>query len=81
MIIKKITIGFVVQTFDTEKEFLLSQEFIAGDEVTYEDEKGEPLSYYDIKWWRSGEDCGRVEPYCPFTMVQPDAIRGMSQFD
>lgn len=38
----KITPGFMVQGFD-EHDRLISQEFIAGDEVTWEDESGNPL--------------------------------------
>lgn len=42
MIKKKITHGFVVQNFDSEGNFI-SQEFIAGDVVEFENEFGEPL--------------------------------------
>lgn len=47
----KITVGFVVQTFqknDKGKFVCTKQEFIAGDQCEYEDEKGkqiEPLDY------------------------------------
>jgi len=52
--IKKITHGYVIQTFDEE---LISQEFIAGDEVDYEDEHGNEIDpTYD---------------YAPFDMAQP----------
>ncbi len=39
MIINKITVGFVVQQFDTEKNKWVSQEFVASDnfEVEYAD--------------------------------------------
>ena len=59
MIIKKITTGFVIQTFDTDTNKFVEQEFIAGDEVTHEDEVGNEVS----------EDL--VDPYLPFDMVQP----------
>lgn len=42
----KITTGFVVQQYEknTDGEFVcVGQEFIAGDQVDYEDVKGEPL--------------------------------------
>ena len=42
----KITVGFVSQTFelnDNDKMVCAKQEFISGDEVSYENEYGEPL--------------------------------------
>ena len=63
MIIKKITVGFVIQSFDTEKGKFISQEFIALDQVDYEDEKG------NIATWPPSNDEG--EPYLDFDMVQP----------
>ena len=39
----KITVGFVIQTFDknaTGKFICTKQEFIAGDQVDYEDQDG-----------------------------------------
>lgn len=53
---KKITVGFVIQTFD-ESSKCIEQEFIAGDQVDYEDADGNP-----IKEWSE---------YQPFDMVQP----------
>jgi len=67
MIIKKITTGFVVQTFDTKEKRYLSQEFIAG-EVDYETMKGEPVTNTGML-----NDDGS-EPYLPFTMLQPGFI-------
>jgi hypothetical protein len=64
MLVKKITVGFVVQTFDTEKQQFLSQEFIAGNQEDYEDEAGNPVSL----------DLVRVEGRelrLPFDMKQP----------
>lgn len=57
MIVNKITIGFVIQQFDTETNTFVSQEFIAGDEVTYENQMGEAVDSF-------------LE-YLPFEMVQP----------
>jgi hypothetical protein len=42
MLVNKITTGFVIQTFDTEKKRFVSQEFVAGDQVDYEHKEGEP---------------------------------------
>jgi len=54
--VKKITSGFVVQTF--VDGIFIEQEFIAGDEVDVEDEDGNPV-YSHL-------------PYHPFDMVQPN---------
>ena len=59
MIIKKITTGFVIQEFDTETGLFVAQEFVAGDQVDYEDEEGEKV------------DSEGVDGYLPFDMVQP----------
>ncbi len=61
MIQKKITTGFVVQTYDTKKKRWIDQEFIAGDECDYEDENGNPLD----------ETAEIRNKYLPFDMVQP----------
>lgn len=57
---KKITIGFVIQTYWDNK--CVDQEFVAG-EVSYEDANGEPVD-------------GPIEneEYCPFQMRQPEEI-------
>ena len=49
MIVKKVTTGFVIQEFDTETRQFVSQEFVAGEQVDFEDEFGdtvEPFSEY-----------------------------------
>jgi len=56
MIIKKIVYGYVVQTF--EGDDCVEQEFIAGDQVEWEDENGEQL---DLDF----------TPYHPMEMKQP----------
>ena len=56
MIKKKITTGFVIQTFDTETGKFIEQDFIAGESV-WEDERGEPTEHQ--------------EEYLPFDMKQP----------
>ena len=58
MIVNKTTPGFVIQQFDTETRRFISQEFIAGDEVDFEDEDGEPVDSFD--------------EYLPFDMTQPN---------
>jgi hypothetical protein len=65
MIVNKITHGFVIQSFDTEKRRFVSQEFIAGDECVYEDENGDIVDYT--------EALPTPEPYLPFEMEQPKA--------
>ena len=76
MIIKKITFGFVVQTFDTElsKPQLysmgsigrcISQEFVAGDQVEYEGLDGSVIE---------GDAFDPMTlSYHPFNMEQPEA--------
>ena len=44
-IYKKITTGFVTQTF--EDGILTDQEFTAGDDVEYENESGEAVDIFD----------------------------------
>lgn len=63
MTVNKITIGFVIQTFKTDTGECIGQEFIAGDEITYEDGYGEDL----------GTPVQEI-PYIPFEMVQPDEM-------
>lgn len=58
MIVNKITNGFVIQQFDTETRQFIGQEFIAGDEVTFEDEDGESVESFD--------------EYLPYEMKQPN---------
>lgn len=69
MIIKKITVGFVVQTFDTEKvnkegkAFCLGQDFIAG-ETSCEDMTGDLLDITDVE-----TEHGVQLAYEPFLMT------------
>ena len=58
---KKVVVGYVVQSYN-DNGTPESQEFIAGDEVTYEDEfYGEPIDPPTEK-----------EVYLPYDMVQPN---------
>jgi len=59
---QKITHGFVIQTYDGPH--CISQEFIAGDPVVYEDMNG---NYVD------SERITASEVYQPFEMVQPES--------
>jgi hypothetical protein len=65
MLVKKITAGFVIQTFDTTTMKWVSQEFVAGDECDIENDKGEPL----INTAAFSVVC---DEYLCFDMVQPN---------
>lgn len=65
MEIRKITTGFVVQSFDQTGKFL-GQEFVCGDDCAYEDENGETLIPDDDEFEEPG--------YEPYEMVQPDYV-------
>jgi hypothetical protein len=71
MKIQKITHGFVVQTFDTDTQSWVDQEFISGCECEYEVEAdavvNEPISVEQFMSHVKGEN----EPYLPYNMVQP----------
>ncbi len=60
MKIDKITTGFVIQTYDTKTGRCVGQEFVAGDDVKYEDKHGESVD------WEENPDA-----YQPLDMVQP----------
>lgn len=56
---KKITTGFVIQNYDDNGK-CTGQEFIAGDQVDWEDDDGEPINEM-------------IEhEYFPYEMVQPE---------
>ena len=59
MLINKITEGYVVQVFDTEQNDFVEQRFVAGDQVSHEDDEGNNIS------------SSLVTKYQPFDMVQP----------
>ena len=70
MRINKTTYGFVIQTWDTELNRWIAQEFVAGDQTEYEEADTErTLDPADI--WSDGP-----EPYLPFEMKQPDDVAG-----
>ena len=61
-LIDKVTAGFVTQTFDTEKKKCISQAFIAGGDVSWE----------DSMTGKNVPDGNIIElPYQTFNMVQP----------
>ncbi len=64
MLINKVTSGFVVQVFDTDKRCFVSQNFVNG-ECAYEDRRGNPVDPNLLVL--DGE-----EATLPFDMVQPD---------
>lgn len=66
MKIKKIIVGFVIQTFDTDKQEFIHQEFIAGDEISYETEDGHGINEADFE----NRVIGKT-PYLPLEMSQP----------
>jgi len=68
MLINKVTAGFVVQVFDTDKRCFVSQNFIPG-ECAYEDRRGKPVAPSLLVI--DGE-----EATLPFEMVQPDDPSG-----
>lgn len=57
---QKVTVGYVVQKYD-DLGNPVSQWFVAGDDVSYEDEVGEPI------------DVPSNEQYLPFNMEQPES--------
>lgn len=67
MILCKVTVGTVVQKFDTDLQKFVSQEFIASDEVSYETEDEQEINYSDFMDRIIGD-----EPYLPFEMKQPE---------
>ena len=70
MIINKITTGFVIQQFDTDKKVYINQEFIAGDDVNYETVDGNPMDDDEMETFNFGP-LAEEEPYLPFEMIQP----------
>jgi hypothetical protein len=57
--VKKITVGFVIQNYDEETGICVGQEFVAGDQVDWEDEDEEQV------------DQPENAIYQPYTMEQP----------
>ena len=61
MVLNKITVGYVVQQYDTEKKRFINQEFKGSDEETWEDLDGNPVE--------EPENAGTMD----MEMVQPPA--------
>ena len=68
MLLRKITIGFVIQTYDTEVKRFVEQEFVAGDEVVFEDNNGDSLLQETLP--EEFQVDGK-QSYLPFDLVQP----------
>lgn len=66
MIVKKIVVGYVIQEFDTDIEEFVSNQFIASDDVEWEDENGVNLDPDNFVCLSDG-----TLPYLNFDMVQP----------
>ena len=64
MLVNKVTVGFVIQVFDTELKRFVSQQFVAGDQCEYEDKDGVPVCSEAL-------EMDGKEAYLPFDMVQP----------
>ena len=62
MLFNKITVGFVIQTFNDQGE-CVEQEFVAGDEVSYETKDGDEINEIHMPF--GGNEC------YPFSMEQP----------
>lgn len=60
MLYNKIIVGFVSQQYDSETGECVFQEFIAGDDVSYENEEGDPV------------EPPENEVYFPMNMIQPE---------
>ncbi len=67
---KKITVGFVIQEFKRKDDTFVceAQNFIAGDQVDYEDYFGDPLSPEKMQ---EAKIATKDECYQPFQMEQP----------
>lgn len=68
MKISKTTCGFVIQTYDTDLQKWTGQEFVAGDQVEYE-QAGTWQTLRPAEIWPNSP-----EPYLPFLMRHPDEI-------
>jgi hypothetical protein len=68
MRINKITHGFVMQTWDTDLNKWIRQEFVAGDQTEYENAVSDRI-LDPVDFWPESP-----EPYLPFLMTQPDEI-------
>jgi hypothetical protein len=80
MLVRKITTGFVTQTFDTGAGRFTAQEFIAGEQCDYENERGEPVDSElltvrkQIKGKKGRKNTVKEEAYLPFEMKQPNEM-------
>jgi len=73
MRIFKITVGFVSQEWDTEKECWVSQTFTVGDQIDFEDADGNPVDPNKV--------LPSPEPYLCFDMKQPEQNPGPEGYE
>lgn len=59
--IRKVTDGSVVQEFSDDGKIFLSQKFLAGDQVSWENTNGGPVTTE-----------AQLKAYAPFDMYQPN---------
>jgi len=71
MIINKITYGYVVQAFDTEKQQFVSQSFYAGDKVFYETRDGSPVDELNFADRLNEQRCRLSYPAPPWATKGP----------
>lgn len=69
MEVRKVTVGFVTQVFDTETGKWVSQEFTANDQVDWEDMDGNTIDPDDFVATQEGKI-----PYLCFDMKDPSEI-------
>jgi hypothetical protein len=67
MLINKITVGWVTQTYDTDRKRFLKQDFFTGDQVDFEKEDGSPVDISKLK-------VVEKEIYHSYNMIQPETI-------
>lgn len=73
MELRKTTVGFVTQTYDTETGKWLSQEFTCADQVDWENEDGNAVDPLDIF------KCENEVPYLCFDMKDPSEIPTLTE--
>ena len=73
MIVNKVTIGFVVQHFDTETKRFVEQHFVGSDDRSWENEMGDSV---DAPKGKNGD-----EPYLNYEMKSPAEIDGINRFN
>jgi hypothetical protein len=65
MIINKITVGWVTQTYDASIKRFIKQDFFAGDQVDFENNDGNTIDISKV-------NIDAKEIYCSYDMIQPE---------